>query len=362
MFSRFFGAQRRAFDSLDEREVLALAISSEEDDARIYRAYAENLCAAFPHSAAVFEEMAREEDQHRAQLIEAYRARFGEQILLIRREHVRGFYQRKPDWLVRPLGLDKVRAAAEAMEEQAARFYLETAKRTRDAGLRKLLGDLAAAEQGHESLARRLSEQHLDKEAVAEEDATAHKQMVLTYVQPGLAGLMDGSVSTLAPIFAAAFATGDTWQTFLVGLAEPDLYLDAFNGGLLLSAGDCRRQVAESFGSQVLWQEEYLAPCTNREILFRMLTNLKYIFFEHQDFRSAVGVLERLVLINPSMFDIFKELAWCHLKLGERRAASEYLDRYIQGASSTGDPEDARRQVQAMWESLAGPEQQSDFP
>jgi len=219
MFSRFFGAQRRAFDSLDEREVLALAISSEEDDARIYRAYAENLRDAFPHSAAVFEEMAREEDQHRAQLIEAYRARFGEQILLIRREHVRGFYQRKPDWLVRPLGLDKVRAAAEAMEEQAARFYLETAKRTRDAGLRKLLGDLAAAEQGHESLARRLSEQHLDKEAVAEEDATAHKQMVLTYVQPGLAGLMDGSVSTLAPIFAAAFATGDTWQTFLVGLA-----------------------------------------------------------------------------------------------------------------------------------------------
>ena len=149
---------------------------------------------------------------------------------------------------------------------------------------------------------------------------------------------------------------------FLVGLAEPDLYLDAFNGGLLLSAADCRRQVAEGFSAQVRWQEEYLAPCTNREILFRMLTNLKYIFFEHQDFRSAVGVLERLVLINPSMFDIFKELAWCHLKLGERRAASEYLDRYIQGASSTGDPEDARRQVQAMWESLAGPEQQSDFP
>lgn len=219
MFSHFFGAQRRTFSSLDEREVLALAISSEEDDARIYRAYAESLRDDFPHSAAVFEEMAREEDGHRAQLIEAYRQRFGEQILLIRREHVRGFYQRKPDWLVRPLGLDKVRAAAEAMEEQAARFYLEAAKRTRDAGLRKLLGDLAAAEQGHESLARRLSEQHLDKEAVAEEDATAHKQMVLTYVQPGLAGLMDGSVSTLAPIFAAAFATGDTWQTFLVGLA-----------------------------------------------------------------------------------------------------------------------------------------------
>ena len=143
---------------------------------------------------------------------------------------------------------------------------------------------------------------------------------------------------------------------FLVGLAEPDLYLDAFNGGLLLSAADCRRQVAEGFGSQVPWQEEYLAPCTNREILFRMLTNLKHIFIEQQDYRSAAGVLERLALINPSMFDIFKELGWCHLKLGERRAASEYLDRYIQGASSIGDPEDARRQVQAMWKSLGGPE------
>ena len=149
---------------------------------------------------------------------------------------------------------------------------------------------------------------------------------------------------------------------FLVGLAEPDLYLDAFNGGLLLSAADCRRQVAEGFGSRVRWQEEYLAPCTNREILFRMLTNLKYIFIEHQDFRSAVAVLERLALLNPSMFDIYKELAWCHLKLGERGDAAGYLDRYIQGASSTGDAEDARRQVRAMWESLAGPEQQSNLP
>jgi len=149
---------------------------------------------------------------------------------------------------------------------------------------------------------------------------------------------------------------------FLVGLAELDLYLDAFNGGLLLSAADCRRQVAEGYGSQVRWQEEYLAPCSNREILFRMLTNLKYIFFEHENYRSAAGVLERLALINPSMFDIFKELAWCHLKLGERRAASEYLDRFIQGASAIGDPEEARRQVQAMWKSLGGPEQQSDPP
>ncbi|MCV0351269.1 iron exporter MbfA [Nitratireductor sp.] len=219
MLSRFLGSSRRSFSSLTEQEILALAISSEEDDARIYRAYADGLREDFPHSAAVFEEMAKEEDGHRAALIEAHRARFGERIPLIRREHVRGYYERKPDWLVRPLGLEKVRAQAEQMEDQAHRFYVEAAKRTEDAGIRKLLGDLAAAEKAHESLAHRLSEKHLGADERAEEDQTEHKQFVLTYVQPGLAGLMDGSVSTLAPIFAAAFATGDTWQTFLVGLA-----------------------------------------------------------------------------------------------------------------------------------------------
>ncbi|MDN2566439.1 VIT1/CCC1 transporter family protein [Aquibium sp. A9E412] len=219
MFTRLFGFSRRSFASLSEQEVLALAISSEEDDGRIYRAYAEGLRDDYPASAAVFDEMAEEEDRHRAALIELHRARFGERIPLIRREHVRGYYERKPDWLVRPLGLETVRAQAEAMEAQAHRFYLEAAKRTSDAATRKLLGDLAAAEKGHESLARRLSDRHLGEDVRSEEDATARRQFILTYVQPGLAGLMDGSVSTLAPIFAAAFATGDTWQTFLVGLA-----------------------------------------------------------------------------------------------------------------------------------------------
>ncbi|MCT8990034.1 rubrerythrin family protein [Chelativorans sp. SCAU2101] len=219
MFNRLFGFNRRAFSSLSEQEILALAISSEEDDARIYRAYADALRDEYPHSAAMFEEMAAEEDRHRASLIELHRRRFGERIPLIRREHVRGYYQRRPDWLVRPLGLDHVRAQAALMEEEAQRFYAEAAKRTEDAATRKLLGDLAAAEQKHETLAERLSEKHLGREQRDEEDRTARRQFILTYVQPGLAGLMDGSVSTLAPIFAAAFATGDTWQTFLVGLA-----------------------------------------------------------------------------------------------------------------------------------------------
>ncbi|MCO5057165.1 MAG: rubrerythrin family protein [Rhizobiaceae bacterium] len=219
MLSRVFGLGRRSFDSLSEQEVLALAISSEEDDGRIYRAYADGLRDAYPASAKVFDEMAEEEDHHRAMLIEKHRQRFGETIPLIRREHVRGYYERKPDWLVRPLGLDQVRGQAEAMEAQAHRFYVEAAKRTTDASTRKLLGDLAAAEKGHESLARRLAGKHLTEDVRAEEDEGERRQFILTYVQPGLAGLMDGSVSTLAPIFAAAFATGDTWQTFLVGLS-----------------------------------------------------------------------------------------------------------------------------------------------
>ncbi len=219
MLSRVFGFGRRPFDSLSEQEILALAISSEEDDGRIYRAYADGLRDDFPASAAVFDGMADEEDRHRAALIEQHRKRFGERIPLIRREHVKGYYERKPDWLVRPLGVDTVRGQAEAMEDQAHRFYLEAAKRTSDASTRKLLGDLAAAEQSHESLARRLGLEHVPEDVKAEENAAERRQFILTYVQPGLAGLMDGSVSTLAPIFAAAFATGDTWQTFLVGLS-----------------------------------------------------------------------------------------------------------------------------------------------
>ena len=219
MLSRVFGFGRRPFSSLSEQEILALAISSEEDDGRIYRAYADGLGDEFPQSARVFEDMAEEEDRHRAALIEKHRERFGERIPLIRREHVKGYYERKPDWLVRPLGIEKVRGQAEAMEDQAHRFYLEAAKRTTDASTRQLLGDLAAVEKGHQSLARRLGMKHVPEDVREEEEASERRRFILTYVQPGLAGLMDGSVSTLAPIFAAAFATGDTWQTFLVGLS-----------------------------------------------------------------------------------------------------------------------------------------------
>jgi rubrerythrin len=212
-------ATRRRFSDLTEQEILALAISSEEDDAQIYRSYAERLRADYPASAAIFGGMAAEEDTHRRALIDLHDRRFGPVIPLIRREHVAGFYARKPVWLAANLSLDTIRGEARAMEQQAAAFYTRAAGRTSDAATRKLLGDLAAAEAGHDRKAQALTATHLDADEKATEDATEKRQFILTWVQPGLAGLMDGSVSTLAPIFATAFATQDTWTTFLVGLA-----------------------------------------------------------------------------------------------------------------------------------------------
>jgi erythrin-vacuolar iron transport family protein len=209
----------RNFSELDEREVLALAISLEEDHGRIYAEYAHGLAETFPASAKVFTEMAHEESVHRGWLIELFKKKFGDHIPLLRRQDIRGFVRHEPVWLVRPLGLDKVRSQASTMEEEAHRFYLAATKTATDANVRKLLGDLAAAEGKHVTMALQLNEQHLTPDALAAEAHEDKKQFMLQYVQPGLAGLMDGSVSTLAPIFAAAFATHNTWETFLVGLA-----------------------------------------------------------------------------------------------------------------------------------------------
>ncbi len=207
---------RRKFADLGEQDILALAISSEEDDARIYRSYAQRLRADYPASADLFDGMAAEEDMHRQSLIALHQQRFGDTIPLIRREHVAGYYARQPVWLTANLSLDRIRAEAHAMESTARVFYERASTRTSDAATRKLLGDLAAAEAGHE---RRADQLVPSGAATAEESVTEQRQFILTWVQPGLAGLMDGSVSTLAPIFATAFATQDTWTTFLVGLA-----------------------------------------------------------------------------------------------------------------------------------------------
>jgi rubrerythrin len=216
---RFLPQPRRDFDSLSEREILSLAIGAEEEDAAIYAQFAERLRESYPGSAALFEGMAAEEDGHRRRLLDLYVEKFGTRLVPIQREHVRGFLQRRPIWLLANLKLEAVRQQAWEMEESAYRFYIEAAKRSTDAGVRKLLGDLAAQERKHAATADRLERAHLGDEMKVQEASEEHRQFVLTYVQPGLAGLMDGSVSTLAPVFAAAFATGATHQTFLVGLA-----------------------------------------------------------------------------------------------------------------------------------------------
>lgn len=215
---RYFHARKR-FSELSEREILALAVFSEEDDARIYRGYAETLRAEYPATAAMFEGMAQEEDQHRQALIELYENRFGDVMPLIRREHVAGYYWRRSPAVVAAQGLERIREEASLMERDAEAFYLRAAQTTQDTATRKLLGDLAAAEGDHCARAQDLSIENLPQEVESKENAAAHRQFVLTWVQPGLAGLMDGSVSTLAPIFATAFATQDTWTTFLVGMA-----------------------------------------------------------------------------------------------------------------------------------------------
>jgi rubrerythrin len=209
----------RDFKSLTEREVLALAISLEEEDERVYADFSEGLRQPFPATAAIFDGMRVEESEHRRRLIELYREKFGEHIPLIRRQDVRGFVNRRPVWLLRPLGVDTVRNHAAAMEAETRRFYERAAANMKDASIRQLLDDLAQEERFHENRAEELEKEELRPDVKAQEEEANRRLFVLQIVQPGLAGLMDGSVSTLAPVFAAAFATKSSHDAFTVGLA-----------------------------------------------------------------------------------------------------------------------------------------------
>jgi erythrin-vacuolar iron transport family protein len=208
----------KRFADLNEQEILALAISNEDEDNRIYRSFADALRASYPDTAAMYDKMAEEEISHRDMLLQLHHKKFGDFLPLIRRQNVKGFVERRPIWLNRALGIDAARKFAEEMEYETARFYRRAAQSAHDDATRDLLKRLAAAEDSHEKLAHDLGEKISPRNRAAE-DQTAKRMFMLQYVQPGLAGLMDGSVSTLAPLFAAAFATHNTWSTFLVGLA-----------------------------------------------------------------------------------------------------------------------------------------------
>ncbi len=209
----------RNFDELSEREVLALAIGNEEEDGRIYADLAERLHDDYPATASVFSKMAGEEGEHRRRLLDLYRQKFGEHIPLIRRQDVRGFIRHAPVWQQRTLGIEQVRKLAQAMEAETQRFYRQAAAHSTDASLRKLLGDLAEIEAQHEHTADRLIAENVPENVEREEADAERRLFVLRVIQPGLAGLMDGSVSTLAPVFASALATGQSWDAFVVGLA-----------------------------------------------------------------------------------------------------------------------------------------------
>jgi rubrerythrin len=210
---------RRAFNELDERELLAFAISQEEEDARIYGAFAERFRESHPHSSAVFAAMRDEEAGHRDRLFARYRERFGEHLPYLRREDVKGALTRRPVWLNRMLSVHQARREVESMERASRRFYEVAAERSTDVNTRQLLNALAAEEQGHAERAADLEDGLISSGGAAEEDSGERRRFVLQIIQPGLAGLMDGSVSTLAPVFAAAFATKDSWDAFVVGMA-----------------------------------------------------------------------------------------------------------------------------------------------
>lgn len=209
----------KRFQDLTEAETLALAVANEEEDARIYRSFALRLRASYPASAALFDAMAAEEEEHRHRLLTLYEAKFGQAMPYITRQDVRGFMKRRPVWLMQDLRIETVRAQAALMEREAGRFYARAAERARDTEIRRLLGDLAEIEQKHEDRAAALEAELLPADARSAEDAEARRMLLLQVVQPGLAGLIDGSVSTLAPIFAAAFATQNSGDAFVVGLA-----------------------------------------------------------------------------------------------------------------------------------------------
>jgi rubrerythrin len=209
----------RNFSDLSEKEILALAVGNEEEDGRIYLDLADGLRADYPTTAGILQSMAEEESEHRRQLLTLFQEKFGEHLPLIRRQDVRGFLTRKPIWQIRPIRVEAARALMQSMEMEAERFYNRAAARSQDASIRKLLGDLALAESQHEHKLDTLMDERLTPDERGAEADAARRNFVLRYIQPGLAGLMDGSVSTLAPLFASAFATGDSHQAFVVGLS-----------------------------------------------------------------------------------------------------------------------------------------------
>ncbi|EQD68163.1 Rubrerythrin [mine drainage metagenome] len=272
---------------LTEQQILALAISLEEDDARIYEQYADTLRENYPASAQMFTVVAQEEHQHRHRLIDLYQSKFGDRIPLIRRQDVRGFIERKPIWLIQPLDIGKIRRQVEMMESESEAFYAKAAQRSQDAAIRKLLGDLAAEESVHEAKAESIESELITDAVHVSEKETHRRQMLLQIIQPGLAGLMDGSVSTLAPIFAAAFATHNTSSTFLIGLAA------AIGAGISMAFAEAMSDTGLLTGRGSPWVRGFVTG--GMTALGGLFHTLPFLI---SNFRLAVSVAVAVVLVE----------------------------------------------------------------
>lgn len=277
----------KSFESLTEREILALAISLEEEDERVYADFVEGLRQDFPASAAVLEGMGDEEAGHRRRLIELYKQKFGEHIPLIRRQDVRGFVQRRAVWLSQPMRLEEVRRQASAIEVETRRFYERAAVRSQDATIRQLLDDLAGEERHHEERADELRKEKLQPETKVSEEEANRRLFVLQIVQPGLAGLMDGSVSTLAPVFAAALATRSSWDAFVVGAAA------SLGAGISMGFAEALSDDGTLTGRGHPWIRGLV--CGAMTALGGIGHTLPFLI---HDFRIAIGVAIAVVLVE----------------------------------------------------------------
>jgi len=301
----------KTFDSLTEQEILALAITQEEQDARIYEDFADGLKENYPEQAVKFRIMRREEDNHRHRLLELYKTRFGEHVPLIRRQDVRGFVQRKPVWLIRPLGLKTVQKTAESMEVETRRFYEAAARRTTDAGIRQLLGDLAEEERVHANTAEKITLTQLNES----ESAQQKRLFVLQVIQPGLAGLMDGSVSTLAPLFCAAFATHSSAATFLVGLAA------AVGAGISMGFAEALSDDGSLTGRGHPWARGFV--CGAMTTLGGLGHTLPYLI---PNIKTATGVAVCVVLVELGV------ISWVRHKYMDSPLVSAILQVALGGA------------------------------
>jgi len=301
----------RPFDSLSEREILALAISQEEEDARIYDDFAEGLKESYPDQARKFADMRREEDAHRHRLLDLYRTRFGEHVPLIRRQDVRGFVRRRPVWLVRPLGLNAARKEAEMMELETKRFYEVAARRTTDAGIRQLLGDLAEEERHHAHAAEQMAKSRLTED----ESAQQQRLFVLQIIQPGLAGLMDGSVSTLAPLFAAALATHSSADAFRVGLAA------SFGAGISMGFAEALSDDGSLTGRGHPWARGFV--CGLMTMVGGLGHTLPYLI---GNIKTATGVAVCVVLVELGV------ISWVRHKYMDSPLVSAILQVMLGGA------------------------------